>query len=919
MDPRIRVLAVFFSAEATPPSLEDALKLRLTLLTLTLLCGITAVAQQALDIAARVSYQRAIEEVYWQHRVWPAQNTTPKPALDSVISAQQLQAKAETGLRLSNALASLWNSPITGAQLQAEMNRMARDSKQPDVLSELFAALNNDPSVIAEALARPALAERLARNFYQNDPRFSAKTQPFDMWWSKQQSQFVPQAAQASFAYALPGVSTAAAPPDSWAPTHALPDGTTGMTAIWTGAEMIVWGGGTTLAPFYTGSRYDPATDTWHSTNNHSTSFPALPTGKTNHTAVWTGTEMIVWGGCDLFLGEHTCDSNAGQRYNPATDSWALTSQAGAPHTRMNHTAVWTGTEMIVWGGCSFIMDVCRPSRVGTGGGRYNPSTDTWILTNTANAPQARQTHTAVWTGSKMIVWGGINDTAALSDGAVYTPASDSWTPTASVPATQARYFHTAVWTGREMIVWGGTNGTQTFNTGLRYNVATNRWRATPLTGAPSARSQHTAVWSGTEMIVWGGIPSTNTGGRFNPATNTWTPTSTTNAPPATSAKPVSVWTGSQMIVWGGGTPTGGRYDPASDSWAPTNAVLTPLGRTLHTAVWTGTEMIVWGGDDAFRVGDNSGGRYNLALDTWSPTPTVGAPSGRHLHTAIWTGSEMIIWGGQSGNTPFNSGARYNPATNTWTKTSTTGAAAARSNHTAVWTGTEMIVFGGSGNTAPWLNTGGRYNPSTNTWTPTTTNGAPSPRDVHSAVWTGTEMIVWGGATAAFDTNTGGRYNPSTNTWKPTSTTNAPSARNWTAYQWTGSKMLIWGGQTYNGSYVYHNDGSLYDPATDTWTPTTLTGAPSPRGWFGYVWTGTDLIVWGGCGVQGTFCTGGLGDGGRYNPSSDLWTPISSASAPAARHQLQAVWTGSQMIVWGGQDWSGFFLIPTGGVYTPGP
>ena len=40
-------------------------------------------------------------------------------------------------------------------------------------------------------------------------------------------------------------------------------------------------------------------------------------------------------------------------------------------------------------------------------GGRYNPSTDSWTATSTTNAPAARAHHTAVWTGSEMIVWGG--------------------------------------------------------------------------------------------------------------------------------------------------------------------------------------------------------------------------------------------------------------------------------------------------------------------------------------------------------------------------------------------------------------------------------------------------------------------------------------------------------------------------------
>jgi len=78
-----------------------------------------------------------------------------------------------------------------------------------------------------------------------------------------------------------------------------------------------------------------------------------------------------------------------------------------------------------------------------------------------------------------------------------------------------ARSNHTAVWTGTEMIVWGGSSRYQ-LNTGGRYDPITNRWRETS-TGAfvPSVRQDHTAVWTGTEMIVWGAVTPTSTGGRY--------------------------------------------------------------------------------------------------------------------------------------------------------------------------------------------------------------------------------------------------------------------------------------------------------------------------------------------------------------------------------------------------------------------
>ena len=77
------------------------------------------------------------------------------------MSQAQLENKVAGYLRDSLVLEDYWQRPITAEQLQAEMDRMARDTKQPEVLRELFEALGNDPAVIAECLARPILAERL--------------------------------------------------------------------------------------------------------------------------------------------------------------------------------------------------------------------------------------------------------------------------------------------------------------------------------------------------------------------------------------------------------------------------------------------------------------------------------------------------------------------------------------------------------------------------------------------------------------------------------------------------------------------------------------------------------------------------------------------------------------------------------------
>src|SRR5262245_9643803 len=128
--------------------------------------------REGLTFEDRVAAQGAIEQVYWRHRIWPQDNTAPKPSLNEVMPEPAIRAKVEDYLRKSMALESCWQRPISSEELQAEMERMARQTRQPDALLELWAALGNDPFLIAECVARPLLVERLSRELYASDERF---------------------------------------------------------------------------------------------------------------------------------------------------------------------------------------------------------------------------------------------------------------------------------------------------------------------------------------------------------------------------------------------------------------------------------------------------------------------------------------------------------------------------------------------------------------------------------------------------------------------------------------------------------------------------------------------------------------------------------------------------------------------------
>ena len=67
------------------------------------------VSETRLTFAERVAYQRAIENVYWRHRIWPKERPDPKPSLDAVMSQAQLEKKVADYLRKSEALKDYCN------------------------------------------------------------------------------------------------------------------------------------------------------------------------------------------------------------------------------------------------------------------------------------------------------------------------------------------------------------------------------------------------------------------------------------------------------------------------------------------------------------------------------------------------------------------------------------------------------------------------------------------------------------------------------------------------------------------------------------------------------------------------------------------------------------------------------------------
>ena len=265
------------------------------------------------------------------------------------------------------------------------------------------------------------------------------------------------------------------------------------------------------------------------------------PEARAYHAFVWTGEEMAVWGGCPP--RSDSISPMGGS--NPITDSWRPISTANGPPCRIRARAVWTGKEIIFSGG-DWGCSGCASS-TWAAGAVYDPATDLWRPMSGLHAPPAAYRHTVVWTGHEMIQWGGQGAcdrahhcTGIVGPGARYDPSQDTWSPLPALPSTEDRVGHTAVWTGREMIVFGSSPTSSFQEPGWIYDTVTDAWR--PLAVPDPAvlnvrRLNHASVWTGSKMLAWGGnsnpaSPDYRLGLIFDPVAGVWNRMSSLDAPP---------------------------------------------------------------------------------------------------------------------------------------------------------------------------------------------------------------------------------------------------------------------------------------------------------------------------------------------------------------------------------------------------
>ena len=341
--------------------------------------------RRSLSLEERVLAQKAIEQVYWNHRIWPKENPGRKPALVEVMPDREIRARVEDYLKKSTALETYWQRPITAVQLQAEMNRMAAHTRDPRVLQELFVALGNDPRLIAETLARQTLADRLIRNWYAYDEHFhgelkqkaeaalftcqSVECMP-SMGGEYRETTWKIKAGEAEIAERRPHPDAIGVEAGEWQAAHAIvqKDSSTNGSL-----------------PVMKSSGLEETAEEFAVTAVLSQGKDEVRTA----TVSWRKLSSDEWWRTDSATLSAQNEDNVPQYDLPALstsgcviDTWSPTNAgANVPVARELHTAVWTGNLMVVWGGLYGYYN--NSNHFSDTGGRYDPATDTWTATST--------------------------------------------------------------------------------------------------------------------------------------------------------------------------------------------------------------------------------------------------------------------------------------------------------------------------------------------------------------------------------------------------------------------------------------------------------------------------------------------------------------------------------------------------------
>jgi hypothetical protein len=453
----------------------------------------------------------------------------------------------------------------------------------------------------------------------------------------------------------------------------------------------------------------------------------------------------------------------------------------------------------------------------------------------------------------KVLITGGVNESATLASALLYDPATGLFTATGSMVTARSNHTSTLLNDGR-VLVGGGDNNGVALQTAELYDPFSGTFTLTRQ-GMRVARSQHTAT----------------------------------------------LLTDGKVLLDGG--KSADLYDPVEDGFTATTGI--PVNRKSHLASLLGDGTVLITGGYVNNISDNTAEIYDPATQLFTLLANhMNFSRANHTSTLLPSG-KVFIAGGFSGTSPHNETEIYDPAAKTFTLD--TSMAANRSNHRAILQGDgRVVVIGGVTLESGFLATNEVYTPSTKTWA--TYASLVENRAGHTATMLESgNILVTGGVTGNETLQSAEILDPVTHKFTAIGDMKSPRNQHRATLLNDGT-VLLEAGST---DAVNLNTAEVFNPLTNTFSLVgslatarkshTATKLPDGR-----------VLVTGGKGAR----LGDLDSAEIYDPSTQLFHTTSPMSEDRALHSatlLEA--TGKVLVVGGVQTGGG--VTPTAELFDP--
>lgn len=576
-----------------------------------------------MTLEERANYKLKIEEVYQKHR--GNGNDFKLPDFEFFLK------EAEKDIKYTNALELFFNYKIDEEKLQNEINRIVENTKQPEVLKEIFDALENDPEIIAEVYARDVLSERILENLYYNNDKFQkdlrdlvqseikkvkyaidlknlsgkyiettvkvknkngllkkntieydrSEFENFLNFLSKKFNKIEERKFTDRNFLEIGKISKIIEDRENIRVIGILDKGYDYIkicAVYWEKKRFKKWWEEIedkipTYLKLNKGNFKIPQIRTNSCRDDSWYKLPGPPDERYNSASLLFGNYWIIWGG----LSDDLIPLNTGLKYNITSDSWSEISTTNAPTARKDFMYSSYIQHLYIWGGRDADGNYLNT------GARYYSYNDTWqTIVPEGDVPSGRKGGVFVYSGyvSGLILFGGENASGKLNDLYYYSFITSRWIlNNAGNPPSPRSEAKGIVYTSGDdyLLVWGGKDSSDyPLEDGKKFSVGLNQWQAIASAPSGNARYDYSIVLSGDKALIWGGIGSgnnpLNTGLIYNFTSNSWTQMSSSQLSGRYGHSAVLA-DSNTMIIWGGTNGQSGyyndgkKYSISGDSW----------------------------------------------------------------------------------------------------------------------------------------------------------------------------------------------------------------------------------------------------------------------------------------------------------------------------------------------------------------